>query len=498
MRYGPVARGVPVLAILAVQAVLTGSLIHLGIASGQESQFIYAGHQIIRELWHGGGSPYYETYLPGVPSIYPVIAAVADFTGGLAAVRLMSLVFMLAASWVLYLTARRLFGYWPAVAATGVFGLLGVSRVAGASATPDALAIALMGLAAYCAVRAAGPTGPAHRWLLAVPAAILAANAVSYPTVLFDPAVICLGALLVSYQGRRRAWQRAIALTCSTATLLGIATALAGTGYLMGIGRTLLLPGVRATSETAVALASWRWVGLVIVVAALSLLIALLLGEHHNISRLLLLTLAGLIAMGNALLLHNSQGVSGYDALGGWFAAAAAGYSIGRLAELARSRVGAALLGSLVVVPVAAIALATASQATALCDASNSAIATVTALQPYLTGPQSRHYLIDSYEDIAYDLHPSLSWQQVTDSFYINYEQPGHRGRYLHGTVGVAAAIENHWFALISVPSDPGSQDSFALLAIRLADQTPGYQLASTSGGRAIYVYGPDYARTTG
>ncbi len=58
------------------------------------------------ELWHGGGSPYFETYLSGAPVIYPVLAAMADHAGGLVAVRLMSLAFMLAATTCLYATTR--------------------------------------------------------------------------------------------------------------------------------------------------------------------------------------------------------------------------------------------------------------------------------------------------------------------------------------------------------------------------------------------------------
>ncbi len=57
-------------------------------------------------------------------------------------------------------------------------------------ATYDAMSLALMAFGAYCAVRAA--EGGGARWLLIVPLALLAANATSYATVLFDPVVIAL------------------------------------------------------------------------------------------------------------------------------------------------------------------------------------------------------------------------------------------------------------------------------------------------------------------
>ena len=107
-------------------------LLHASFANGDESLYIYSGHQLIHEFWHGGGSPYYETYFSGAPVIYPVLAAMADHIGGLVLVRLMSLAFILTATGLLYATARRLFGYWPAVVAIGLFAALGITQSLGA------------------------------------------------------------------------------------------------------------------------------------------------------------------------------------------------------------------------------------------------------------------------------------------------------------------------------------------------------------------------------
>ena len=110
-------RWIPLAIILCAQALLTSRLIHLSTASGDEGRYIYAGHQLIHEIFHGGGSPYYETYFSGAPVIYPVLAALADHFGGLVGVRLMSMSFMLTATALLYGSGKRLFGYWPGVAA---------------------------------------------------------------------------------------------------------------------------------------------------------------------------------------------------------------------------------------------------------------------------------------------------------------------------------------------------------------------------------------------
>ncbi len=78
----------PLLTILVVQVAASARLLHVfSAASGDESLYIYAGHQEIYELFHGGGSPYYEDWFSGSPVIYPVLAAMADHLGGLLLVR---------------------------------------------------------------------------------------------------------------------------------------------------------------------------------------------------------------------------------------------------------------------------------------------------------------------------------------------------------------------------------------------------------------------------
>ena len=60
----------PLIVILAGQTVLSARIIPLSIASGDESLYIYSGHQLIYELWHGGGSPFYETFFVNIHPIY--------------------------------------------------------------------------------------------------------------------------------------------------------------------------------------------------------------------------------------------------------------------------------------------------------------------------------------------------------------------------------------------------------------------------------------------
>src|SRR6266852_2380131 len=168
-------RWLPLATILIAQVLLSVRLIPGSYASGDEGRYIFAGHQLIYELWHGGGSPYYETFFSGAPVIYPVLAAFADHLGGLVAVCLMSTVFMAVTTVMLFQLTRSLFGYWSGLLAAGLFAGLGLTQDLGALATYDAMALMLIAVAAYCAVRAGGQQGRPTGWLLATPAVLFLA-----------------------------------------------------------------------------------------------------------------------------------------------------------------------------------------------------------------------------------------------------------------------------------------------------------------------------------
>ena len=57
-------RWLPLIFILAIQVVLSARLIpEAPFPSGDEGRYIYGGHQLIYELWHGGGSPFTDVVL---------------------------------------------------------------------------------------------------------------------------------------------------------------------------------------------------------------------------------------------------------------------------------------------------------------------------------------------------------------------------------------------------------------------------------------------------
>ncbi len=82
------------------------------------------------------------------------MAAAASDIGGLAAPRILSLLFMLGATVLLYSVASRLFGRTAAVAAAALWAFSEPGLTVGAFATYDAMSVFLMALAAWLVVRA--------------------------------------------------------------------------------------------------------------------------------------------------------------------------------------------------------------------------------------------------------------------------------------------------------------------------------------------------------
>ena len=221
---------VPVVAVLAMQAFASIRLLYATGASSDEALYIYSGHQLVHEMWHGGGSPYYENYFSGAPVIYPVLAAMLDHAGGLVLVRAVSSVFMLIATGLLFATTRRLFGYWPAVVAAGLYAALGITQGLGAYATFDALALMLMAFAAYCAAKSRhGQVARAHSRYIAA----CQCNEVCIHSV--RPGDNHAGGPYAPRGGLAPSRHRAAIIAGVTFFLLAIATVLAGTAYFHGI-----------------------------------------------------------------------------------------------------------------------------------------------------------------------------------------------------------------------------------------------------------------------
>ncbi len=151
------------LVVLAVQAALSLRLVWADTAFEDEATYLWAGHLEWAHWLHGAAVPPFAAYFSGSPVIYPPLGALADSVGGLAGARILSLVFMLGATVLLWGTAARLFGRRAAFFAAALFAVLGPTLHLGSFATYDALSVLLVALAAWCVVRAGdrGGRGPA-------------------------------------------------------------------------------------------------------------------------------------------------------------------------------------------------------------------------------------------------------------------------------------------------------------------------------------------------
>src|ERR1022692_3376205 len=257
----------PLLAVLVVQAVLSLRLVRADTAFQDEALYLWAGHRELAHWLHGAPLPPFPAYFSGAPVIYPPVGALADSVGGLAGARVLSLVFMLGATVLLWGTAGRLFGRRAAFFAAALFAVLGPTLHLGAFATYDAMSVFLVALAAWCVVRA-GERQDATGWMLAAAVALAVANAAAYSSALFDPIVIVL-ALITAFPkpGGKQAAGRCLILLTATAVLLAGGLLAGGSSYLSGVKQTTLTRVGGAESPLSVLADSWSWTGLVVVLA---------------------------------------------------------------------------------------------------------------------------------------------------------------------------------------------------------------------------------------
>lgn len=506
---------VPLLVILAAQAWLSVKLIAVNYGSGDEGRYIYAGHQLIYELWHGGGSPYYETYFSGAPVLYPVLAAMADHLGGLVQVGLLSLAFMLSATALLFAVTRRLFGYWPGLLAAGLFAGIVLTQNLGALATYDSMSLMLMAAAVYVAIRTGDTEPHASRWLLALPVALLAANATKYMTLVFDPVIIGLAAMQV--REFSRIWRRCVALSAATVALLALTLFLAGSAYLNGLlFSTLARNGTAAVFATAASTdgvilrTSWGWIGLSVAAAGLALVIALLVRRDRRQAGLIaVLLLASTIVTLEALHLHTIESMRKHDDFAAWYACAAAG-SLALIRT--RHRWVQLLAGTTALVAVVSAGMYSRSTGSASFEVMRSPTLADTAyiLKPYLELPHGR-FLLGGFTDdeILYDIHLNVPWFDHVDDIYIKYPIPGRGGdahgqargpacfelkphcMYLEGIAGYRAAIHAHWLAMISMVGNHGIKQDWQIeQAVR---STPGYILLTEIGKAPTWILASAY-----
>jgi len=156
-----------------------------------EGLYVYMGHRMIQHLLHGASLPEYPgSYFSGAPGLYPVLAAMADDLGGLAAARALSLVFVCVAIVATYGLGNRLFGRMSGLIGAAAFGLCGSVIYLAHFATYDAMTMALVAVGAWLAVYSAQRDGFA--WAPVV--ALIGATAflTKYAGAVYIPMIVAL------------------------------------------------------------------------------------------------------------------------------------------------------------------------------------------------------------------------------------------------------------------------------------------------------------------
>jgi hypothetical protein len=319
--------------ILVVQAMLSVRLLHADTASGDEALYHWAGSLEWSHWLHGTPIPAFAAYFSGSPAIYPPLDAVAYHFGGLTGARVLSLVFMLTATCLLWSTASRLFGQRAAFFTTGMWAILGPTLYLGAYATYDAFSLMLIAVAAWAVVHA----DERARWLVIASAALALSNAAKYASMIFDPVVVVLAALVVLQHGRKVAARRAAAIVAYTVSLIVLLYALAGASggeYATGIAQTTFARAGNGNSVLSVLTESWQLIGVVLVVALVAILVALF--DRASFLLVAALAGAGLLVPLEQARIHTLTSLNKHVDFGAWFAAIAVGYGAHRLLSIVR------------------------------------------------------------------------------------------------------------------------------------------------------------------
>ncbi len=451
--------GWPLIAVLVVQAALSLRLIGADTAFQDEAAYLWAGHLEWAHWLHGVPVPPFQAYFSGAPVIYPPVGALADSVGGLAAARVLSLVFMLGATALVWATAGRLFGRRAAFFAAALFAVLGPTLHLGSFATYDALSVFLVGLAAWCVVRA-GERLDATGWMVAAGVALAVANAAAYSSALFDPVVIAIAVLTAFPRpGRRAALARGATLLTVLVALLLAGTLIGGSSYLSGIEQTTLERVGGTDSALTVLAHSWAWTGLVFVAALCGVAVSWARRQPATQTWLLaVLALAALLVPAEQAFLQTLASLNKHGDMGAWFAVIAAGYAVDRLIAAAPAGQMRALTCGACVIALALPAALGATQSRGFAsDWPNSA--SFTAILRPLVDQGSGHLLVEDPSIAEYYLPAGSQWRRWSSTRNIilpSGASTGHPGK-AAGVVGAgnpaafARYIKAGYFSLVAL-----------------------------------------------
>jgi 4-amino-4-deoxy-L-arabinose transferase-like glycosyltransferase len=468
---GKPRRGIPLrasaplllLGVLAVQAGLSLRLVWANTAFNDEALYLWSGRWEIAHLLHGATIPQFQRYFSGAPVIYPIIGAIADAHGGLAAARLLSLGFMLATTVLLYGATSRLFGRRAAVCAAALFAFLGPVQFLGSFATYDAMAIFLLALASWLVIMARGWQSEP---LLVLAGLVLAlADATKYATTLWDPVVILLAGLTATRGGWLRRSFRSVRLAVYAGGVVTVALSAAGGSYLAGILFTTLARQAGIVSSGGVLRDAAPWIGIVLLLAMRSVVVA---RGRRQVALCAVLAAAVLLAPLEQARIHTAISLEKHVAFGAWFGAIAAGYVLAHAVENSkywRWRIAAAT---------AAVVLGFGVLQASTFDARWPDAARATAAMSRVVTGTRGPILAEEDEVFRYYLRlpPGRTYTLKGFSYW---DVPARKE--LTGIPALRLAIRHHYFSGVELDYTFPNEASYAAAVSAAVRATPGYRL---------------------
>jgi hypothetical protein len=342
----------PLAAICAVQAALSLSLVWSNTAFTDEAYYLWVGHLEIARLLHGASLPqsYFGRKLSGSPVIYPPLGALADGVGGLAAARILSLGFMLAATVLLYRTTSRLFGRTAAIAGAALWvATEPVIRLA--FATYDPMSVSLTALSVWLAVEAAYHERR-HAFVLASAASLALSDATAYSGIVMVPVVVVLA--FVVWFPRMPTRQAVYFAALATGAWLAVFSVLmAISGSWSGLMDTVL-NRVHHNHLGTLAILNWIWSGygyciyLVMLLAVVGAVVAVAVEGKLGSLPVVTLACATLVVPAGYVHLHTVTSMDKHLAYGLWLGAIAGGYAVARLIAMPSPRLRPVLVAGCV------------------------------------------------------------------------------------------------------------------------------------------------------
>jgi 4-amino-4-deoxy-L-arabinose transferase-like glycosyltransferase len=478
----------PLIGILLVQALLSLRLVWSNTAHQDEALYIWAGRLEWAHWLHGGSVPDFPAYFSGAPVVYPPLAAAADNFGGLAAARLMSLSFMLAATALLYAVTGRLFGRTSAVAGSAAFATLGSVQFLGAFATFDALTMVFLALASWLAIRSGGRRGEA--WLAGCAVALALADAAKYAGLLWSPVVIALAVLGTGGSWRQALWRGVRLTVYTTALIVPVLFFAGGHSYLLGIMATTLSRPASTAPVLKVLGTGIEWIGGVTLVAAIGAAFL----TRRSVTRLTalawVLVAAAVLAPADQARIRTDFSLFKHVGYGAWFACIVAGYglvAIARYFAVGRDTRSNGLSVALVIL-FAVIGVDLSGAGFRAWPDSSRMISDIAPLIERTGCP----CLVAESDVVHYYLMRQTADKTLTTIFVFNYMDDG---RALTGLPAYRAAIRNHSFRLVEMdPSELPAMYAPVVQALSAAHYRLVAATPSNVPGEPFEIWVPDGA----